>query len=215
MPANKLAYYGLTAFMAALTSITAQIRFYIGPIPYTMQNFAIVLSGLILPPFYAFLSQILYLLMIALGLPVASNFSGGLGVLFGYTAGYLWGFPIASLLVSVLSRLYLKRMNKTLAGLERRDLIILLGVSFLAVLPMYLLGYFVFLYYALPGSKLYSWATSILTGTGIDLSNRFLVLFVASVLVFVPQDLFMDHLLAIITAKNMVRILYARGLKLS
>ena len=215
MTADKFVYYGLTAFMAALTGVTAQIRFYVGPIPYTMQNFAIVLSGLVLPPFYAFLSQILYLLMIALGLPVASNFSGGLGVLLGYTAGYLWGFPIASLLVSVLSRLYLKRMNKTLAGLERRDLIVLLGVSFLAVLPMYLLGYFVFLYYALPGSRLYSWATGILTGTGIDLSNRFLVLFVASVLVFVPQDLFMDHLLAIITAKNMVRILYARGLRLS
>ena len=215
MAVNKFVYYGLTAFMTALTGVTAQIRFYVGPIPYTMQNFAIVLSGLILPPFYAFLSQILYLLMIALGLPVASNFSGGLGVLLGYTAGYLWGFPIASLLVSVLSRLYLKRMNKTLAGLERRDLIVLLGVSFLAVLPMYLLGYYVFLYYALPGSRLYSWATGILTGTGIDLSNRFLVLFVASVLVFVPQDLFMDHLLAIITAKNMARILYARGLRLS
>ena len=215
MRLGNYAYYGLTAFMTALTGVAAQVRFYVGPIPFTMQNFAVILSGLLLPPFYAFLSQMLYLLLIALGIPLASNFSGGLGVLLGYTAGYLWGFPIAAYLMSILSRYYLSRRGIGLSGLRNRDVVVLLGLSFIASLPVYVLGYLVFLYYALPGTKLYSWAMSVSSGIGFIPSNDFTVLFIASVLVFVPQDLFMDHLLAIIVARGLARILYVRGLRLN
>ncbi len=215
MRQSVFAYYGLIAFIVALTGITAQIRFYVGPIPFTMQNFAVILSGLLLPPFYAFLSQMLYLLLIALGVPLASNFSGGLGILLGYTAGYLWGFPITAFLMSILSRYYLGRSNIELIALRSRDIVVLLGLSLIASLPIYILGYLVFLYYALPGTKLYSWATSISSRIGVVSDNRLMVLFLASVAVFVPQDLFMDHLLAIITAKGVARILCMRGLKLN
>ncbi len=208
-------YYGLTAFIVALTGVTAQIRFYVGPIPFTMQNFAVILSGLLLPPLYAFLSQILYLLLIALGVPLASNFSGGLGVLLGYTAGYLWGFPITAFLMSILSRYYFSRSNVELTTLRSRDIVVLLGLSLIASLPTYVLGYVVFLYYALPGTKLYSWATSVSSRIGVVSDSRFMVLFLVSVAVFVPQDLFMDHLLAVIAANGVARILYVRGLSLS
>ncbi len=215
MRQRDFAYYGLTAFMTALTGITAQIRFYVGPIPFTMQNFAVILSGLLLPPFYALLSQLLYLSLIALGIPLASNFSGGLGVLLGYTAGYLWGFPITAFLMSILSRYYLSRTSIKLTDLRGRDMVVLLGLSLIAALPLYALGYIVFLYYALPGTKLYSWATSISSKIGLVLESRLLILFLVSVVIFVPQDLFMDHLLAIITAKGIARILYVRGLSLN
>lgn len=215
MGRTTFAYYGLTAFIAALTGVTAQIRFYVGPIPYTMQNFAIILGGLLLPPFYAFLSQILYLTLIALGIPLASNFSGGLGVLLGYTAGYLWGFPITAFLMSILSRYYFSRSNIELVALRSRDVIVLLGLSLIASLPTYTLGYLVFLYYALPGTKLYSWATGISSKMGVISDSRLTVLFLVSVAVFMPQDLFMDHLLAVVAAKEVAKILYMRGLRLS
>ena len=212
---TKLVYLGLTAFMTGITCISAQLRFYIGPIPYTMQNFAIVLSGLVLPPFYALLSQLLYLLLIALGLPIAANFSGGLGVLLGYTAGYLWAFPIAAMLTSILSRMYLRVFKKSLRNISVKDVVLLIGLTSIAVAPVYLLGYIVFLHYAIPGSKLYAWANSVVADLGYAIGDPLTILFIASVLVFVPQDLLMDHLLAILVARGIVRLMESKGIELS
>lgn len=211
----KLVYLGLTAFMTGITCVSAQLRFYFGPIPYTMQNFAIVLSGLVLPPLYAMLSQLLYLLLIALGLPVAANFSGGLGVLLGYTAGYLWAFPIAALLTSTLSRMYLRARGRNLGNISLRDMVLLIGLTGIAVIPVYLLGYMVFLYYAVPGSKLYAWASHIVADLGYGISDPLTILFIASVLVFIPQDLFMDHVLAILVARGVARLIESKGIELT
>ncbi len=210
MNENKLIYTGLASFMAGLTAISAQLRFYLGPIPYTMQNYAVVLSGLLLPPRYALLSQLLYLALIALGLPFASNLTGGISVLLGYTAGYLWGFPLSAYLTSILSRLYLKTRSVKLSSLRPRDVVVLLALTLIAFTPTYILGFIVFSYYALPGTKLYEWA---LTVTG-GISSRFILLLIASILIFLPQDLFMDHLLAIYSARTIARLLEARGVRI-
>jgi len=212
---TRFVYLSLTAFMTGITCISAQLRFYVGPVPYTMQNFAIVLSGLVLPPFYALLSQLLYLLLIALGLPVAANFSGGLGVLLGYTAGYLWAFPIAAILTSTLSRIYLRALKKSLKDISVKNIILLIGLTGIAVIPIYLLGFIVFLYYAIPGSKLYVWASSVVSNLGLVISDPLTILFIASVLVFIPQDLLMDHLLAIIVARSIVGLMESKGIRLS
>jgi len=55
-----------------------------------MQNFALVSAGLILEPKYALISQLIYLSLIAVGMPLSAGFRGDPTVLFGYTAGYLW-----------------------------------------------------------------------------------------------------------------------------
>lgn len=207
-------YLGLVAFMTAFTFISAQLRFYLGPVPYTMQNMAIVLSGILLPPKYALASQLLYLLLIALGLPIAAGFRGGLGVLLGYTAGYLWAFPIASLLMSLLSRAYLRARSRRLSSLSRTDIFFLWLLSFIAVLPVYVLGYIVFLYYAIPSSRLYVWAENVVGSIGFGSSDPLTILFIASVLVFIPQDMLMDHVLAVLSARSIARLLESRGLKL-
>jgi biotin transport system substrate-specific component len=87
------------SLLAVVTAILAQLSIRVGPVPYTMQNAGLILSGLLLPPGWALTSQLLYLAMIALGAPAAAGFRGGLGVLLGPTGGYLAGFPIASVLI--------------------------------------------------------------------------------------------------------------------
>jgi len=211
---RKLVYIGLTGFTTSIMCVAAQARFYLGPVPYTMQNLGVVLAGLLLPPLYALSSQLLYLLLIALGLPVAAGFRGGLNVLFGYTAGYLWGFPIASLLVSVVSRVYLKTVGRRLSSMCSRDIVVLWLLSSLATIPVYVLGYLVFLYYAIPGSKLYSWAENVVRDMGFSLTDPLTVLFIASVLVFIPQDVLMDHLMAVYVSRSIARILEFRGVAL-
>jgi biotin transport system substrate-specific component len=54
------------------------------------------LSGFLLGPRYAALTQAIYLLFGAIGVPVFAEFRGGLGVLLGPTGGYLLSYPIAA-----------------------------------------------------------------------------------------------------------------------
>ncbi len=199
----------LSAAMAVLTGMMAQAMITIGPIPYTMQNFAFVLAGLILEPKYAFLSQVLYLALIGLGLPFASGFRGGLAMLVGYTAGYLWGFPIASFLISSSSRAYLR--GRSLASATRRDMFVLWLLSAASTIPVYLLGFLVFFYYAAPGTSLFSWSTRATAFLGLHTDSPLLLIFLSTVLIFIPEDLLVDHVLALMASKVMARLLLARG----
>ena len=67
-----------------------------GPVPITLQTFAVLLSGAVLGMRRGFLAALLYLAVGAAGLPVFSGASGGLGVFGGPTVGYLVGFPLAA-----------------------------------------------------------------------------------------------------------------------
>ena len=204
----------LTSFMTALTAVLAQVKFNLGPVPYTMQNMAVMLTGLLLPPKYAAASLALYLLLIALGLPLASGFAGGLAVLLGFCGGYLAGFVIAAPRMSILSRAYLRRRGIDLSSIKGRDVAVLLLLSLISALPIYVLGFLVFSYYAAPNTEIYSWSLSVGNWLGASPTSRFLLLFTVSVLIFIPQDLFMDHLLAIAVARGIAKVLKARGLSI-
>ena len=86
-----------------LTVVSARITIPLEPVPITLQPFAVILSGLVLGARDGFLSQFLYLMMIAIGLPVDASALGSLA-LFGRTAGYLFGFPFASLVAGYLAQ---------------------------------------------------------------------------------------------------------------
>jgi biotin transport system substrate-specific component len=82
--------------MAAVTAVAAQIAIPIPPVPFTLQVLAVILSGLLLGPRYGALAQGVYVLVGAVGVPVFSEFSGGLGVVLGPSGGYLVSYPIAA-----------------------------------------------------------------------------------------------------------------------
>ncbi len=84
------------ALMAAVTAVAAQIAIPTPPVPFTLQVLAVILSGLLLGPRYGALAQAVYVLVGAVGVPVFSEFSGGPGVIFGPTGGYLVSYPIAA-----------------------------------------------------------------------------------------------------------------------
>lgn len=86
---------------ACFTGLMAQVRFYLPftPVPLTGQTFAVLLSGVILGKYYGGLSQSIYVGLGFAGVPWFANWSCGLGVLFGPTAGYLFGFILAALFI--------------------------------------------------------------------------------------------------------------------
>jgi biotin transport system substrate-specific component len=83
---------------AVATAIGAQIQIPLGftPVPITLQTLFVFSSGLFLGARFGLLSQLLYLFMGLVGLPVFSGASHGGEVMFGATGGYLIGFLLFS-----------------------------------------------------------------------------------------------------------------------
>jgi biotin transport system substrate-specific component len=84
-----------TAFIAGCAHISVPLPF--TPVPITLQNFAVILVGMVLGPIAGFSALVLYLAEGALGLPVFTPHSiGGVAHLLGPNAGYLFSYPLAA-----------------------------------------------------------------------------------------------------------------------
>jgi biotin transport system substrate-specific component len=92
---NKFSVKKLTsaALLTAVTIVLAQISV-MTPwgVPFTLQTFAIALCGYVLGARMGFTSVMTYIIMGAAGVPVFSNFRGGLSIIFGLTGGFIFGF---------------------------------------------------------------------------------------------------------------------------
>jgi biotin transport system substrate-specific component len=99
LPLRVLVYASL---FGALTAVGAYISIPLYPVPVTLQTMFTILAGLLLTGRTAALSQVVYVLLGVIGLPVFSGGKAGLGVLFGPTGGYLIGFVIGALVVGWL-----------------------------------------------------------------------------------------------------------------
>ncbi len=101
---NKVSIRALSAsaLLTAVTIVLAQISV-MTPwgVPFTLQTFAIALCGYLLGARMGFASVITYILMGAAGVPVFSNFRGGITMLFGLTGGFIFGFIPLVLLCGV------------------------------------------------------------------------------------------------------------------
>lgn len=86
----------LGALVAALLAASAWVSIPLGTVPVTLQVFVVALAALLLQPMSAFLAITSYLLLGAVGVPVFSGGTGGLGVIVGPTGGYLVGFLIGA-----------------------------------------------------------------------------------------------------------------------
>ena len=92
----------LISLFAALTAAGAFVSIPIGLVPISLQNLFTLLSGMVLGSKLGTLSQLIYILLGVVGLPVFSGFRGGLGVLLGPTGGFLIGFVISTYVVGKL-----------------------------------------------------------------------------------------------------------------
>ena len=101
LPLRVLVYASL---FGALTAVGAYISIPLYPVPITLQTMFTILAGLLLTGRTAALSQVVYVLLGVIGLPVFSGGKAGLGVLFGPTGGYLIGFIVAALVVGWLKQ---------------------------------------------------------------------------------------------------------------
>jgi len=116
------------AAFAAITAILSQISIPTQPVPVNLALLSPMLAGWLLGPMYGMISQLVYLLLGAAGVPVFAGFTGGLGHLVGPTGGYI----VSYIFMAGVTGAFRKRL---------RGKVLLMGlVNILSVLVCYTLG---------------------------------------------------------------------------
>ncbi len=130
----------LVALFAALMAIGARLNVPFVPVPFSMQFPFCILAGLLLGSRLGALSQIIYMFIGLVGLPVFTK-GGGPGYIFNPTFGYIIGFIAASYIVGLLSETAFTKStvnNGKMPLFGEFDRIFI--SSFIAMLVLYIIG---------------------------------------------------------------------------
>ena len=73
------------------------------PVPVTAQSLGVMLAGAVLGARRGFLSVVLLLVLVAIGLPLLAGGRGGLGVFASPSVGFLLGWPVAAFVIGWLT----------------------------------------------------------------------------------------------------------------
>lgn len=135
MTTRDLAYIALFAALTAVLGLVPAIN--VGPVPVTAQTLGVMLAGSVLGARRGFLSLLLFLLLVAIGLPLLPGGRGGLSVFVGPSAGYLYAWPLGAFVVGLVTELTWRRFNLAWAALANVLggvlVIYAIGIPFVAV----------------------------------------------------------------------------------
>ncbi len=136
----------LASLFASLTAIGSFVgEISVGPVPMTLQTFFTYLAGGILGSYGGALSQIIYILLGSVGLPVFAQRKSGPAVLVGYTGGYLIGFVVGAF---IIGKLVESQKNIRLTWIMASMVVGTLAIYFFGVIQLSL-------WYGLPGAILF------------------------------------------------------------
>jgi biotin transport system substrate-specific component len=113
----------LCSLFAALTAVCSMISIPLPftPVPINLATLSVFLAGGLLGSKGGAVSQGVYVVLGAVGLPVFHSFTGGLGILTGPTGGYIIGYVAAAWLtgfiIEKLGHSFVKNMTGMAAGL--------------------------------------------------------------------------------------------------
>ena len=122
----------ITGMFAAVIAVLAQVALPMpSGVPVTLQTFAIALTGVVLAAKLGMAAAGVYILLGAVGVPVFSGFAGGLGILFGKSGGFIWGFLFLALLCGL--------------GCQIKNKVVGWGLGIVGLAVCHLLGIFQFM----------------------------------------------------------------------
>ncbi len=152
----------LTALFTALTAVGAFIRIPVGPAPITLQLLFIAMAGVVLGPFWGAMSQILYVALGLIGVPIFTA-GGGFSYVYNPTFGFLLGFIAVPVVIGIL-------LDRT----RKANFVVTFFIVMLGMLSCYLIGV-PYMYMILHN----------VMGTPITVSKALLTGF----LIFIPGDI--------------------------
>ena len=144
------------AVFPAMMAATAGIAIpFAGLPPITLQTLFVYLAGLLLNWKHAATAMFVYVLLGTIGLPIFSNYRGGLEVLVGSSGGFLIGFILVAGLIAFFKNVIIINKpfwDRTIILFGATTILYLIGASYIAVL--YDMNYWLVLggfYLYLPG----------------------------------------------------------------
>lgn len=112
MRINDIVYIALFAAITAALGLVPPITLPVVPVPITAQFLGVMLAGSILGAWRGGLALLLFIALVAAGLPILAGGRGGLGVLlFSPSAGFLLAFPIAAFVIGWLTERFWRRLD--------------------------------------------------------------------------------------------------------
>ncbi|MGK0554725.1 biotin transporter BioY [Macrococcus capreoli] len=107
MKTKDLVIVGMFTALIAVLGLLPPISIPGIPVPFTFQNLGYILAGCLLGRKLGGLSVLIFIILVAIGLPVLSGGRGGIALFFGPTGGYILSFPIVAYLIG----LFVERMQ--------------------------------------------------------------------------------------------------------
>lgn len=117
------------SFFSILTAIGAYINIPIFYVPFTLQIIFVILSGIVLGAKGAALSQVLYLFMGLIGIPVFAGGTAGIQVILKPSFGYIIGFIFGAYTI-----------GKVIEKSKKQNILILILAALLGLAIVYLFG---------------------------------------------------------------------------
>lgn len=133
MSTKDIVYIALFAAVTAAVGLFPPFPLPVTGVPISVQSIGPLLAGTILGARRGFLSQLLFVVLVAVGLPLLAGGRGGFGVFLGPSAGYLLAWPLIALFVGYMVERYWR--NLTLLKTITFSLIGALGISNLMGIP--------------------------------------------------------------------------------
>ena len=129
------------AIFTALTALGAFISVPLGNIPITLQTFFVLLAGLLLKPKLATLSQLLYMIIGLIGIPIFSGFRGGPQQIFSLSFGFIIGFIFSAYITSIIfHNLKFSKSSLILSTLIGTIVIYAIGIPYMYLIFNMVLG---------------------------------------------------------------------------
>ncbi|OUE09023.1 Biotin transporter BioY [Clavibacter michiganensis] len=104
LDATDLARVAVMAAVVAVLGLPGSISV-MGGVPITAQTLGVMLAGAVLGPVLGALALTVLLALVAVGLPLLSGGTGGLGVFLGPSGGYLVGWILGAAVVGLVVHL--------------------------------------------------------------------------------------------------------------
>lgn len=99
----------LIALFTAVIAVVSQFNIPLpGGVPMTLQTFIIPVAGIVLGSKRGLTSTLIYVILGAIGIPVFTGLTGGLGKIIGVTGGFIISFPFIALSAGLFDELGLR-----------------------------------------------------------------------------------------------------------
>ncbi|ARI77361.1 biotin transporter BioY [Halobacillus mangrovi] len=111
MSLKTMVYASLFAAIVGALGLLPPIALPFNPVPITAQTLGVMLAGALLGARRGALSILVFILLVAIGVPLLSGGRGGIGVFFGPSGGYILSWPIAAFVIGLIVETFYHRLH--------------------------------------------------------------------------------------------------------